>query len=401
MMDRRLKSFIAELLIGILFISSSACGNKKEPINTDNFWYDCSSFSIPAAKGYSQSVCDTMYADGYYYTTLQSSKINEKETGEEVCYNLYKFDSDGNCLNKVALPTISGSHGIIVNEKLHCTSPDATTEYVIDINTGNIISEETANDYIYGFYSSNDDYVKLTASRCICYSLDGTEIGRAEINGFSAFYQSEGSYYLVEENGNKLFFRELIFGNNKKNNVIEIDLKSFVDIEINKNAIFTDDGVYRLDIKSKSLLPITEWNYVNVKPAYKSTLYETNTSFGHERFGKIYTYNDNEIEVILFNKIPAADNKDRKTITIGGYGVNYSLAVKWAVYRFNTSQNEYRVFLDDYWHKYSYETGVEAQAQIAKLIKYFKEGNAPDIYFGTNFDYRYMYNAGLVIDMNG
>ena len=100
-----------------------------------------------------------------------------------------------------------------------------------------------------------------------------------------------------------------------------------------------------------------------------------------------------------FNNLPAENNVNKKVITIGGYGVDFSVAIKWAVYRFNTSQNEYRVFLDDYWNEYAYGSGIEAQSQIAKLIKHFSEGGAPDIFYGANFDYRYMYNAGLVTDM--
>ena len=56
-----------------------------------------------------------------------------------------------------------------------------------------------------------------------------------------------------------------------------------------------------------------------------------------------------------FNNLPSENNVNKKVITIGGYGVDFSVAIKWAVYRFNTSQNEYRVFPDDYWNEYSYD----------------------------------------------
>ena len=398
---RKLKNVIAIMLIGVLLISSSACSNKEETINTDSFWYSCSSFSIPAVKGYSQSYYGGMYADGYYYLTVFGQKLDEKTTGEETYYKLYKIDSDGNCINNVDLPTkcLSPVHQIVVNNKLYCVGTDSSTEFVIDVNTGDIISEENTNEIIYGFYSSTDNYVKLTANSCIRYALDGTETGRVKTgDAFSAFYQRDGKYYLVVD-GNKLKFYEMDFENKKRKSAIECDITDYFDFEINRDSIFTDEGVYYMDARSKSFMPITEWNYVDVKPAYKSTLYETNISFGNSKFGKLYAYNDYEIELIIFNNIPADNNKDKKPITIGGYGINSSLAIKWAVYKFNTSQNEYRVFLDDYWHDYSYTTGTDAQSQIAKLIKHFNEGHAPDIYYGTNFDYRYLYNAGLVIDM--
>lgn len=401
-MKRRLKAVTAVILIGILVINSSACSSKIEKINTDSFWYGCCSFSIPSVKGYSQSYYDSIYADGYYYLTVFGQKIDEKTEGETNYYKLYKIDSGGECVNSVDLPTkcLSPVHQIIVNNKLYCVGMDSSTEYVIDVNTGDIISEDNTNEIIYGFYSSNNNYVKLTASSCIRYTLDGTETGRVNTgNAISVFYQRDDKYYFVEDGMNKMKFCEIDFDNKKKKSAIECDITDLFDIEINRDAIFTDEGVYYMDAKSKSFMPITEWNYVDVKPAHKSTLYETNLSFGNGRFGKLYAYNDYEIELIIFNRISAENYKNRKPITIGGYGINSSLAIKWAVYKFNTSQNEYRVFLDDYWHDYSYTSGIEAQSQIAKLIKHFNEGHAPDIYYGTNFDYRYMYNAGLVIDM--
>ena len=88
---RKLKNVIAIMLIGVLLISSSACSNKEETINTDSFWYSCSSFSIPAVKGYSQSYYGGMYADGYYYLTVFGQKLDEKTTGEETYYKLYKM----------------------------------------------------------------------------------------------------------------------------------------------------------------------------------------------------------------------------------------------------------------------------------------------------------------------
>jgi len=59
-----------------------------------------------------------------------------------------------------------------------------------------------------------------------------------------------------------------------------------------------------------------------------------------------------------FNNLPAENNVNKKVITIGGYGVDFSVTIKWTVYRFNTSQNEYRVFPDDYWNQYSYDWGL-------------------------------------------
>lgn len=404
MLIKRMKQAIVLLLIISLVICNCACNRKSEELNTDAYWYSCNSFIVPSVEGYSQDFCAGMYSDGFYYLAVYGAKIDEKKEGLENYYKLYKIDSDGNEKNCVTLPVecVNTCEQVILNDRLYCIEPNSNTEYVIDINNGDILSEERNNESVFGFYSTVDGYIKMTASSLIRYSKDGVENGRIDLRDTSiymSFYQTEDGYYLVGSTNDKLIFYELDFNNRKIKKSLERPIADYYGYELRNGLFFSDKGVYHIDIKSKSFIPVTEWNYVDIKPAHKTTQYEVNLSYGNERFGMIYAYNDYEIELLIFNNIPAEKNADKKPITIGGYGVSTSLAIKWAVYNFNTSQDDYRIFLDDYWKEYSYTSGIEAQAQIVKLIKYFNEGNSPDIYYGTNFDYRYMYNAGLVVDM--
>lgn len=392
------------LSLAAVMIFSSCALIKPQPINTDNYWYGCSSFRIPSAKGYHQNYCDSIYADGYYYVILSGIKEDKKIEGPDEFYKLYKIDPDGNGVDTVSLPAqcISPQRQLIIHDKLHCIEPYSNTEYVIDVNSGEILSEKPAEFGVYNFCPIDEGYVVQTMDSLIRYTDDGIETGRIKTGRYyESFFQRDGKFYLIENLGNKLSLSEVNFDNKTvgKANEINTQSLSLSDIEIKKDLIFTDRGVYYLDAKTRSFVPLTEWNYVDIKPGYKTALYEMNTSFGNERFGKLYEYVDNEFELIIFNKISADIYANRQRITIGGYGVNSSMAIKWAVYNFNTSQKEYRVFLDDYWNEYGYTAMEDAQVQTAKLIKHFNEGNAPDIYFGTNFDYRYMYNAGLVTDM--
>ncbi len=413
-MNRRICKSIS-VLLGIIFLSNlCGCSKKTETVNADSYWYGCSSFSVAPVDGYSQNVCATMYYDGYYYLTIFGSKIdedtdgpeNEDTDGPDSYYQLYKIDSEGNGIDVVSLPVECASYRdqVIVNDELYCIVPEKNKEYVIDINDGSIISEEPAVD-TRGFYSINDGYVKITADSIIRYSNDGNETGHIDIgdignlNYSKPFYEKDGKYYLVEDNISRMDFYEVDFDGSRIDKVLENSEINNSFLDISGDLVFTDTGVYYIDFDDEALVPITEWNYVDVKPAYKTTISENNLSYGSGRFGKIYTYSDYEIELIIFNNISPDIYADRTPITVGGYDVESSLAVKWAVYEFNTSQDEYRVYLDEYRKEYPYTSGAEAQVQIAQLIQYFNDGNAPDIYFGTNFDYRYMYNAGLVANM--
>lgn len=399
--------FIKHIIIIILLVaytlSISSCSKRNEAIS-DSFWYSCSSFKVPSVEGYSQSVCANIYSDGYYYLTVFGRKIDDAIDGAENYYQLYKIDSEGNGCSAISLPVkcASASHQTIINNKLYCINQSSNTEYVIDINKGNIISENRSEDTVIGFFPIEDGYVKMTSSCIIRYSGNNNETGHIDIDNtdnIRSFYQKDGKYYLIQDNYNLFIFYELDFSNNQLVKVLEINVNCFFGFELNEGMFFSDNGVYFFDIKSKTFMPITEWNYVDIQPAYKKTRYEINIAYDNERFGKLYAYSDNEIELIIFNNIPAELYSNREPITIGGYGVESSLAIKWAAYKFNTSQNKYRIYLDDYWNDYSYTSGVEAQSQIVKLMKHFNDGNAPDIYYGTNFDYGYMYNAGMVMDM--
>ncbi len=405
MHNKAIRSFAAITLAVSLVMGICSCNKDSGTVSTDSYWYGCSSFSVPAEEGYIQSFSTNIYADGFYYLTVYGRKADEKKDGPDEYYRLYKVDSDGNGISNVSLPVKcahSSHQAVIENDKLYCVDRNSNTDYVIDINSGKIISEDNTEESTQGFYSVDDGFVKMTYGSLIRYSKDGNESGRIdgnEIVDTISFYQKDGTNFLITDKNGQINIFKADFDKSRLERLLAINADDLQGFELNNGVFFSDRGVYYIDAKSKMFMPVTEWNYVDVKPAYKKTRFEINLSYDNLRFGKAYVYNDSEIELIIFNNIPAEKNANRKTITIGGYGVDSSLAVKWAAYRFNTSQNEYRVFLDDYWNEYAYGSGIEAQSQIAKLIKHFNDGNAPDIYYGTNFDYRYMYNAGLVADM--
>lgn len=405
MHNTKIKSLTAITLAASLVLGICSCNKDSGTVSTDINWYGCSSFSVPAEEGYIQNFNANIFADGFYYLTVYGRKADEKKSGPDEYFRLYKIDSDGNEISNVSLPVKcahSGRQAVIENDKLYCTDQGSNTDYVIDINSGEIITEDNTIESTQGFYSVDDGYVKITSGSLIRYSKGGNETGLIkgkEIVDAVSFYQKDGTYYLITNKNGQIITYKADFDKSRVEKLLEVNYDDLQGFELNNGIFFSDKGVYYIDTQSKSLMPVTEWNYVDVKPAYKMTRFETNLAYDNLRFGKLYAYNDSEIELIIFNNIPAEKNANKKTITIGGYGVDYSVAVKWAVYRFNTSQNEYRVFLDDYWNEYAYGSGLEAQSQIAKLIKHFNDGNAPDIYYGTNFDYRYMYNAGLVTDM--
>lgn len=85
------------------------------------------------------------------------------------------------------------------------------------------------------------------------------------------------------------------------------------------------------------------------------------------------------------------NSNNDKTIKIGGFGVYDDLMLQRVVYEFNTSNTDYRVVMEDYSQRFDGGGNLDDTVKgKLNLMKYFNEGNSPDIFYGTQFDYEYM-----------
>ena len=91
----------------------------------------------------------------------------------------------------------------------------------------------------------------------------------------------------------------------------------------------------------------------------------------------------------------------RTRISVRGYSAKDDLILGHAVYKYNTSQDQYLMTIENYDDEhYGFNDPVKAQESKLKLLKEFSSGNAPDIFFGDNFDYDQMGRSGLVMDLS-
>ena len=58
------------------------------------------------------------------------------------------------------------------------------------------------------------------------------------------------------------------------------------------------------------------------------------------------------------------------------------------------------MILEDYGQRFDAYLPEERRRATLALTQYFNEGNTPDIFYGTRFDYAYMGRNGMVIDMS-
>lgn len=146
---------------------------------------------------------------------------------------------------------------------------------------------------------------------------------------------------------------------------------------------------------------VADFNNIDIRPP-KKALNTPNQKYclDDDRFAIYYEYKDQTKEVLLFSYDPTIDRSKVTNITIGGYGVYDDPVLQWAVYSFNTSNTEYRVILEDYSRRFDAYMPEERRKATLALTQYFNEGNTPDIFYGTRFDYAYMGRNGMVIDMS-
>lgn len=167
------------------------------------------------------------------------------------------------------------------------------------------------------------------------------------------------------------------------------------------NWIVDEIGINHLILDERVVQNVTKWNDIDVRPP-TATIEKEKTLFigDHNVFYEVYEYINGSIELLKFKHDTFFENvSSRETMVIGGYGVTDDPSIQWAVYLFNTSQNEYRAILDEYNLKYPHSNTQEAAIARANMIEDFSAGDAPDIFYGFDFDYQNWGVAGMVIDL--
>lgn len=378
------------------------CSCNSQDENIESYWYSSVSTMIEGKENGRTEIKNLFFDDGKYYATIDFYEI--KDGVQDLSCMLYEINQDGKIKKELKLPAEVKHNFInaISNGKYYSIDTNNVL-HVINLSSGQQEFSRSLGSGIHkGIYIVDEGIVVLSDDEVILYTMDGIEKVRVPAGNLSiysytnAFFVNDNHYYLIAGNPIEPTIYDIDF-EEKKIDVL-FQANSSVGVTYSGNMAFTAEGVYSIDVSNKSLIPITEWNYCDIKPSNGYAV-ENDYSLDGERFSKIYSYPNGDVEILTFKKQKSEDYDSRKILTIGGYGVSDSDSVKWAVYNYNRSQKEYRIFIDEYNRKYSYADGNEAQSALLKLIQDFNEGGAPDIFYGFGFDYRYFYNSGMVIDM--
>ncbi len=259
-------------------------------------------------------------------------------------------------------------------------------------------------------------YLLLFSGVIIRYDMDGNETGRIENRELPAQYCScapartiGGITYAIEDDMPTFRYWKLDFDNSSAEAVC-----TSVDFGITDGYGFQISGIYDFssysteyaiaDPENKRMVKIADRSNMLIKPGSAvDIVWNEPVPIDEDLILVPHVYSDEQAQIVFVYYDPELDLSGREVLTLGGFDIMNDAAVERAVYEFNSGQDEYLVQLTDFSDLYPLQ-GELPQAEVdrqAQMLRDFNNGNAPDMFYGDEFDYNYWGRAGLVCDISG
>lgn len=418
---KRFGCILFSIFYSLSFLTlSSGCKKKTKIASIDSGAYSSNAFVIPDKEGFEASL-QTVLNDGentcisVVYTRYSSNGLVNGQVTD-----IFTVDAAGNA--KYTLEVMGDQPPCAVLDKEY-----AFLGYEIDelgVNSGNlqdlqrtaVFIDKKSGDLVRTIKPSfspqfivpiTDGFVIGGYSNIARYSRDGILLNSISFDfpflmGTECFFEDNGHFYAIEEKElGSIIYHEVDLATGTATTLATNADIGIVGLNVEGKYFFNPDGEYKVDFASMQVDCLADWNYIDIRPPKKML----NTpceyfSLDDSRFALSYQYRDGSSEVLIFQYDPSIDRSNVETIKIGGFNVFSDTVLQWAVYTFNTKNKDYRVILEEYgdrFDKYSLEEGHTGKLA---LTKYFNEGNTPDIFYGTRFDYEYMGRNGMVVNLS-
>ena len=414
------KRLISSILVVLIVSNSTGC-KKTKKILTDYGAYSFVSFDVPNKEGYEAYLGSVLEDNGNACISIVYTQYNAEGMVTNQHTDIVTVDDQGNSCYTLELMGDQVPSAVLENEYVFLgydkndlensggnLADLQRTAVFIDKKKGDLIRTIETDFQPYYVSPLSDGFVIVGSSTIAWYSKDG-ELKKEIKPGFSCyvdgegFFEDNGKYYVIEEKdlGN-LVYHEVDFETGKCSTLATSEDIGIVGMDVEGQYFFNPDGEYKVNLNSMQVECIADWNCIDIRPPKKNLdIPSRRYCMDDERFAISYVYRDRTAEVLLFHYDMSIDRTNVENIKIGGYGVYDDPVLQWAVYSFNTSNKEYRVVLEDYSQRFDAYLPEERRKATLALTQYFNEGNTPDIFYGTRFDYAYMGRNGMVIDMSG
>lgn len=386
-------------------MSMTACSSKTEDtwVRVNNrYGYSVKDCVIDNENTYITEIDKVICNDNTYYVCVHYHDDSNEESSE-IINSVIVVDADGNVEKSYQLEDNSTPQCIIDDCLMRV---DNGKIYKYSVDDGALIdTEDSLGADSFLICPSSTGYVVFYPNKAVKYDTNNQEIGRVDFeesmfpNNSYPYFEDEGNEYIVFQDTFCDYYYQVSFDANSM--VYKLSTNDISSELSSTNGKYIIDGVaeYKVNIESSNIEVLADFDYLNLKPegcGHQSTSYY---SFDDNHFAVGYSYYGGSIELQLFEYDNSIDYSNAETIEIGGFNISHDLPLRWAIYKFNTSQDDYRVITTDYSEMFNWETTDEAQNVKLELITYLNNGNAPDIFYGAYFDYKSFYDSGLVIDM--
>lgn len=403
-----MKKKILLLLFVFILMTTVACSKKNSPDNN--------AYRQDGKTGYRETICDitpeiieidyfsdicsVMRQENSYYAVVRYASATD---GSWLQTMLYQISPEGDVTSKINIDSDASTY-IMVNDNIVCISNNETK--VISAEDGSMVKSYPSEFAPITATSYGDNYVVGYQNYILLMDLDGNVKSRVvddEFGYFSSYsdciYEYGDELYIVACPGFEYAYFVVDFDNQTSR---KVSTSTDYGIELSEccgGYVFDDLGEYKIDPATGTRTILTEWNNTNVRPGgHPGYGYRYYYVFDDDHFAKSYIKEDGTACIQMYEYDSNIDYSDVKLITVGGIALQEEYALQDAIYRFNSSQTEYRVitqeFENDSWWDNEYVVD-----RNSRLIAEFSSGNAPDIFYGDMFDYDYFGRNDLVIDI--
>ena len=411
--------FICSILILSQLFSLTGCKKRSIVAQINSACYSFSIFEIPIKEEYSPQLQDIFVDGNNTCISVVYSKFDKNHELADQITDVFTINADGKLLYTLELIGCQSPCIALGNEYVYLgtrksdfarqsISSELPRDIVfLDKTTGNPTRVIETDFQPYYLASISDGFVIVGLTTIARYNLEGILLSTIK-PGFSCyvekngFFEDCGHFYVLEErNLGDLVYHEVNFETCSCSPLAQSTDMGIISPDVEGQYFFNPDGEYKVNLLAMQTECLADLNYIDIRPPLRALATPCQKyCLDDERFAISYEYRDKTAEVLLFQYDSSIVLSHHQIIRIGGYGVFDDPILQWARYNFNISNNGFRVVLEDYGERFEGYSPEERRRAIINLSQYFKEGNAPDIFFGTRFDYAYMGHIGMVIDMS-
>lgn len=399
------KNKVFLLILFFILIFCTGCNTNSEEsariINREGAAYTSSIVTIQEAEYY----CDVsnIITDGDNYYAF-ATKYNIEDL-EDNYISIYSFTDEGvfsECVldDNFNAYVATGIH----DDKLYFATWQNELK-VMDLQSGDVLYSDNYSEQLCGVSIASDGYVLSFNGKIEKYDWNNNFIASIQNDEWNiydyspSYFEQNDECYLVICLGATCKYYSLDFGRHSSELIYDTGNSGITITSHYKEYLFTDDYEYKIDFENRTLSKLASWNDMNYQPPRYGLSWEKLYGVNDYVFISAYTY-VNGISEILIYEYDTTDYSERIPIVIGGYYCSYDLPLRWAIYNFNTSQDEYRAYIEEYSDVFGWTNDEEAVVQRTALIQYFIDGNAPDIFYGNYFDYDSLNYSGYIQDMS-